>query len=445
MYHIIDNERTFAIQIFGCQMNVYDGDRITTALISRGFKKTSPEEADVVVFVTCSIRDKAEQKVSSELGRFSKSWSSAKRPLVAMVGCMAQRTGKIMTERFPWLKVVAGPRHLGFVPDAIESALADGSRHIILDDDPRALDDLNIAPMERSNPYKAYVTITNGCDHFCSYCIVPYVRGRFGSRAPAEVIRELELLADSGVREVTLLGQNVNSYGKDFSNGYRFSSLLAEASAVNGLKRIRFTTSHPVDFTDDILDVMKKCEKICPGINLPIQSGSDRVLRDMNRGYTVDQYMDTVRRIRQALPQAGLTTDIIVGFPGESGDEFADSLKLLEKVRFDIVHSAAYSPRSGTPAAERTDQIDEEEKSRRLNELNRLQSSIAAEINKELVGSVQEIFIDSPAQKGDGMMQGRTLTDKVVNVKSAPDSAGKFFKVKVLNSTAWSLEGEIIC
>ena len=439
---------TFSIQVYGCQMNVYDGDRLRSVMTNSGWDETDdPESADFVIFVTCSIRDKAEQKVASELGRFRASWEKDRRPRVALLGCMAQRTGESFAKKFPWIRVVAGPRHLGAVPNAIMASLSDDNVRMHLDEDPNALDDLACAPTQRNNPHKAYVTIAHGCDQFCSYCIVPYVRGRFGSRAPEEILAEIETLVQSGVREVTLLGQNVNTYGKDFNGergGYRFARLLGDVASLAGIERLRFITSHPIDFTDDILETMTEHRNICPGINLPVQSGNDKVLGEMNRKYTRAQYLETVCRIREALPELGLTTDLIVGFPGETEEEFEDSLSLLESVRFDLVHTAAYSPREGTPAAARSDQVPGRERARRLVAVNEIQANISREINESLVGGTVEIIPDEPAPKGKGLLQGRTRTDKVVLVAATPDRIGKMCRARITGSSPWCLDGELV-
>jgi tRNA-2-methylthio-N6-dimethylallyladenosine synthase len=429
-------------------MNVYDANRLRSAMNSLGWSETDDApDSDVTIFVTCSIRDKAEQKVISELGRFRHGWERSGRPRVALLGCMAQRTGEGLARKFPWVKVVAGPRHLGAVPGSIVSSMRDGALRIHLDDDPRELEDLREIPKARDNPHRAYVTIAHGCDQFCSYCIVPHVRGRFGSRPPDGVIDEIGRLVSGGAVEVTLLGQNVNSYGRDFSGklqGYGFARLLSEAASVPGLKRLRFTTSHPIDFGDDILDVMSGRGNICPSINLPVQSGSDKVLGEMNRKYTRAEYMSVVGKIRSALPGLGLTTDLIVGFPGETEGEFLDSVSLLESVRFDLVHSAAYSPREGTPAASRTDQVPPEERSRRLSVINDLQFGISSEINRSLEGGEYEVLLDEAAPRGEGLLQGRTATDKVVLVRAPGETTGLIRRVRVTGSTPWCLEGELM-
>jgi tRNA-2-methylthio-N6-dimethylallyladenosine synthase len=434
----------FCIKVYGCQMNAYDGDRLRSAMTERGWQESSDaENSDAVIFVTCSIRDKAEQKVISELGRFRPLWEKNRRPKIALLGCMAQRTGADIAKKFPWVRVVAGPRHLGTVPQSIIESMG-GGVFLHLDSDPEDRMDLECAPTPKNNPHKAYITIAHGCDQFCSYCIVPYVRGRLTSRSPKDVLNEASDLVNRGVLEITLLGQNVNSYGNDLGDDYRFAGLLRDVAAIKGLKRLRFTTSHPVDFSEDILNVMKSCPNICPAINLPVQAGSDKVLREMNRKYTRAEYLDTVKKIREALPEVGLTTDLIVGFPGESGEEFEESLSLIEETRFDLVHSAAYSPREGTPASKREDQVPEAERMRRLALINGLQSRISSEINREQIGRVLEVLFDDAAPRGEGLLQGRTVTDKVVLVKAPTEMTGHLGSARITGSSPWCLEGQLL-
>lgn len=432
----------FSIRVFGCQMNSYDGDRLRTAMIHNGWSETEDSEADVVILVTCSIREKAEQKVASEIGRYDLAWRKKGAPSVVLVGCMAQRIGRETAKKFQCVRVVSGPRHLGLVPQAVADLGREKSPVFFMDDDPRALTDLEVAPTERSNPFKAYVTITYGCDRFCSYCIVPYVRGRLQSRQAQDILKEVNLLAGTGAREITLLGQNVDAYGKDVGDGYSFASLMDDAARLPGIKRLRFATSHPKDFDEDILEVMCRRRSICRAINLPVQSGSDRILHEMNRGYTSGQYLKLVDKIRNAMPDVSLTTDLIVGFPGETEDDFRASYDLLKEVKFDIVHTAAYSPREGTRAAAMDCQIDNRVKAERLNEINALQARIARESNETYVGSCFDILADGFAPRGDGKIQGRTMSDKVVIIPGTAADFGKIIPVRITRASHWSLEGE---
>jgi tRNA-2-methylthio-N6-dimethylallyladenosine synthase len=427
-------------------MNVHDGDKLRGELLSRGWREADDENgADFVVFFTCSVRERAEQKAASEMGKFGKKWKKSRRPCLAFLGCMAARVGSAMARKFPWIAVTAGPAHIGLVPDAMDRALETGEK-FIAGSGTDVAGSISCAPKSRGNPHKAYVTVANGCDQFCAYCIVPYVRGRFASRAPEDVIGEARALVRNGAAEITLLGQNVDAYGKDFDGGGRgrFASLLDGVSSIDGLRRVRFATSHPSDFTDDILDVMRDRPNICPSINLPVQAGSDRVLREMNRRYTKDEYVSLVRRIRAALPESSITTDLIVGFPGETEEDFEESVALFEELRFDLAHTAAYSPREGTPAASRADQVPPAERARRLVKLNGVQTEISRKINASMVGRTYEVLLDEPSPKGEGLLQGRTATDKVVLVRAPLEMAGAFRAARVIGSGPWCLEGELV-
>ena len=440
-------ERKFCVKVYGCQMNVYDADRVRTVLCSRGWQEVPEDEADIIMITGCSVRAKAEQKVWSELGLYDPSWKKSQRPLVVLTGCIAQRIGLNALNRFPYVRLVAGPRHIGLLPDAIEQVYSHPKSRInLLDDDPREFHSLDFdsdnITIKRANKHKAYVTIAHGCDNFCTYCIVPYVRGRFVSRKPEDVISECEMLIDDGVKEITLLGQNVNSYGKDI--GLNFAWLLEKVAGFEGIKRVRFVTSLPQDFTPDIVDVMAGNETVCPSLNLPVQSGSTRVLRMMNRKYTREEYMAKVAMIRGKIPGLGLTTDLIVGFPGETEEDFEASMSLLQEIRFDLVHSAAYSERDGTPAAKMEGALPVELRLERLNKLNELQDSITLSINQALTGQVFEVLADDDAPKGEGLIQGRTPSDKVVIFEGDRSLLGQFVKVRITEAEAWCLHGELV-
>lgn len=435
----------FALKVYGCQMNVYDGDKIRSALVARGWREASEDEADVVVLNGCSIRDKAEQKVWSDLGRYGERWAREGKPSVAVTGCVAQNVGRRMAARFPWVRFVSGPRHIGVVPEGLER-LMEGEREKFfhLDDDPRAFLDLPGATVERVNRWKAFITIAHGCDNFCSYCIVPYVRGRFVSRPPEEILAEMRVLVMDGVQEITLLGQNVDSYGQDLPTAYSFSDLL-RAGVDTGVRRLRFVTSHPKDFTPDVVEAMaERDDVLCPSVNLPIQSGSDGMLKRMNRRYTVEDFRRVVSLLRSRLPDLGLTTDLIVGHPGETEEDFQDSLAVLREFRFDLVHSAAYSPRQGTAAALWADQVPRDVSMARLNEVNELQKEIATEINRALVGRTVVVLLDDVAPRGAGMLQGRTPSDKVVLVEAGEELLGRFVSVEITRGESWCLTGRIV-
>ena len=434
----------FHMKIYGCQMNVYDSDRVRTALIGRGWTESAEDQADIVVFTGCSVRGKAEQKIWSELGRYAPSWNTSKRPFVALTGCVAQSLGERAFSRYPWVRLVSGPRHIGLLPSALERVMADGKRTSLLDEDPREFFELNEYAGVRDNKLRGFVTIAHGCDNFCTYCIVPYVRGRFLSRPPMEILHEVQLLVNSGAKEITLLGQNVNSYGNDFDNGYGFAALLRDVARADGVERVRFVTSLPQDFTDDIAEVMANEPHVCPSLNLPIQSGSDRILKMMNRKYSRAEYLEKVQRLRSILPELGLTSDLIVGFPGESEADFADSMSALSEIRFDLVHTAAYSEREGTPAATMPGALPHEVRLERLNRINRLQDEISLSINKALLGQKSRVLIDASAPRGEGLLQGRTPTDKVVLLRAEESLIGSFVDVRILEAESWCLRGEIL-
>ena len=436
----------FALKVYGCQMNVYDGDKMKTALLARGWTETAEDEADVVILNGCSIRDKAEQKVWSDLGRFAPRWEVEGRPFVAVTGCIAQNVGAAMASRFPWVRFVSGPRHIGAVPEGLDLLMScPGEKFYYLDDDPSAFLDIDQVPLSRANPWKAFVTITHGCDNFCSYCIVPHVRGRFVSRPAGDILDEIRAFVKDGVREITLLGQNVNSYGKDLPVPFPFSALLRECAEKTGIDRLRFVTSHPQDFTPDIVEIMKeRRDVICPSLNLPIQSGSDRMLALMNRKYTLVQFRSTVELLRCSLPGLGLTTDLIVGHPGETEEDFSQSVEILKEFRFDLVHTAAYSPRKGTAAAERADHLPWGIKMERLNKVNRIQSAIAEEINTSLVGEILPVLLDDKAPRGECDLQGRTPSDKVVIVEGAKELLGRMASVEITRGDNWCLSGKIL-
>lgn len=441
------SEKKFCVKVYGCQMNVYDADRVRTVLCSRGWEEVSEEEADLIMITGCSVRAKAEQKVWSEMGLYEPSWLKNQKPMVALTGCIAQRLGKKALNRFPYVRLVAGPRHIGLLPDAIEQVVNHPKTRInLLDTDPREFHSLDFdsdnITIKRENKFKAYVTIAHGCDNFCTYCIVPYVRGRFVSRKPDEIFSEIEMLIKDGVKEITLLGQNVNSYGKDIN--LNFAWLLKNVAQMDGLKRVRFVTSLPQDFTSETVDVMASEKTVCPSLNLPIQSGSDRILKLMNRKYTRAEYFEKIKMTREKIPMLGLTTDLIVGFPGETEEDFQDSMSALSEIKFDLVHSAAYSEREGTPAATMEGALPAEVRLARLTKLNELQDKITLDINKNLVGEEFEILVDAPAPKGKNLLQGRTPSDKVVIFEGSKKLLGEFVKVKITDAEAWCLHGEIL-
>lgn len=420
-------------------MNVHDSEKISGVLKSEGYSEAdSPQEADLVVFNTCSIRQKAEQKFYSELGRIKMLKKRKPGLKIAVAGCIAQQEGKNILKRASYVDYVIGPQNIHMVRGFNSSNTA----RIAVDDNPLVAD--NELPVERKDEVRAWINIMYGCDNFCSYCIVPYTRGRERSRPSRSILHEINELAERGYREVTLLGQNVNSYTSDIS----FSALLKETDKIQGIKRIRFVTSHPKDLSDELIFVMRDSEKVCEHMHLPLQSGSTNVLSMMNRRYTFDEYRRNVEKLRSNIPEIALTSDIIAGFPNESVDDHSLTISALKEIEFDGIFAFHYSMRKGTKAASMSGQIEDSIKLSRLNEIIELQNKITEDKNKRLQDSIQEVLIDSTDEKDPLRMSGRTRTNKTVSValnnEKLPVKPGDIIKVRIVKSNRHSLEGEII-
>lgn len=426
----------------GCQMNEYDSEFLEQQLMEYGYGAVDdPEEADVAVLNTCTVREKADQKAMSFLGRLSR--IKARRPdmVLGVVGCLAQKEGQRLFRRFPRLDFVVGPRELPEIRKILDAVFLENRKMIAtrLDLPPA---DVPKIPQRREFEVCSYVSIMQGCDNFCTYCIVPYVRGREVSRPPGDIVKEVRLLVAQGVKEVTLLGQNVNSYGwKDPGRSYNFASLLRMLGEVDGLLRLRFTTSHPKDLTDDLIQCFEKIEVLCPHIHLPFQAGSNRVLQRMKRGYTREHYMELVANLRAAVPHIAITSDVMVGFPGESPQDFEQTIDLMQKIRFDALFSFKYSDREGTVAAHMDGKIEETEKSNRLNRLQSLQKEITLQKNKDLEGRTMAVLVEGESKKG-GQAMGRTDTNKVVNFPSDKGSIGDIVNVTIKTAFVNSLWAE---
>ena len=431
--------RHYYIETMGCQMNQYDSDHLGRILEDSGYLATSePEEADFVLVNTCSVRAKAEQKALSRLGRLVALKKKNPRLLVAVAGCVAQQRGTDLLARFPSLDLVLGPREIGRFRDILRKIENDGTR--------LAAVDVHRAPtafMGRfeyfQHSVKAYITIMEGCNNFCSYCIVPYVRGREISRPPHEILEEARNLVLQGVREITLVGQNVNSYVYEKT---RFPELLQAINEIKTLHRMRFTTSHPKDLSEELIQCFARLEKLCPHIHLPFQAGSNRVLKAMKRGYTREKYMDLIRELREARPCIAVTSDVMVGFPGESEEDFELTLGLICQIEFDNLYSFKYSDREGTPAVRMTDKIPENQKLTRLARLQEVQRNITLKKNKELVGKSIEVLVEGTSKKGQ-QLTGRTDTNKIVNFNSDSSNINRLVNVKVKRSSFNSLWGEL--
>jgi len=431
---------TYFLRTYGCQMNEHDSEVIEGFLREMGYEPApSPEEADVVVFNTCSVRRRPEEKVFSEVGKLRKV-KQRRRMVIVVAGCTAQRMGEEWVRKFPFLDVVMGPRVLFKFPDILGRALR-GERPIIETDlKPFVHEGL---PRCLKVPFKAYVTVMQGCNQFCAYCIVPYVRGREVSRPPEAILREVEELARRGVREVTLIAQNVNRYGRDLPCKVDFADLLHMVHEVEGIRWIRFTTSSPLGMTEKLIRAVAELPKVCEHFHIPVQSGDNEVLRRMNRGYTVEQFEGIVRKIREVLPEASITTDVMVGFPGETEEAFRNTLELFRRVEFDQAFMFIFDPRPGTRAERMPDQVPEEVKKRRHRELVSLQNEISKRKNERLLGRVFEVLVDGPSEKDRRKLSGRTRTNKIVIFEGPKDLAGKFVKVEVKEATLWGFKGKL--
>jgi len=429
---------TFYLETFGCQMNDHDSEKVAGVLLSRGYRQVdSIEAASFVLYNTCSIREKAAQKVFSRLGEFREMSGEPKK--IGVLGCVAQQEGEKIFQRSPWVNLVCGSASYSKLPELLSQLEAGEKRVTGLDTDTDETFETELT--RRDNPWRAYLTIIEGCDKACSYCVVPYTRGPERSRASDAVLRELRQLAALGYTEVQFLGQTVNSYADPSPGKMKFAELLQAAAEMPGMRRVRFTTSHPRDFGADIIEAIESDEKICNHVHLPVQSGSTRVLRAMQRTYSRDEYLEKIAMIRGAKRPISITTDVIVGFPGETETEFAETLRLLETVKYDGVFSFKYSPRPNTPAESMADAIPEEEKSRRLAVLMELQRKIQTEANEKLLGQKFEVHVEGKSRK-ENQWSGHTSCHRVVNIFSVhPDLLGRYITVEVKSATPNCLIG----
>ncbi|MBW6509552.1 MAG: tRNA (N6-isopentenyl adenosine(37)-C2)-methylthiotransferase MiaB [Desulfuromonadales bacterium] len=425
--------KSFYLETFGCQMNVVDSEQITALLQDIGYQPVdAPDLADLVLLNTCSVRDKAERKVYGHLGRFKPIKDKRPELIIGVGGCVAQQEGQRMLDTVSYLDLVFGTHNIHRLPEMVqqvEQTRGRASETDFLDRETR----LNLFP-ERSTSESVtrFVTIMQGCDNFCSYCIVPHVRGREISRPSTEILAEIENLAASGVKEVTLLGQNVNSYGCKTDNEMSFAQLLQAVDALPGLERLRFATSHPKDITTELIDCFGRLKSLCPQIHLPVQSGSDRILALMNRGYDAADYLDKVRRLKAVCPQIRLTTDIIVGFPGETEEDFQATLDLVEQVRYADAFTFLYSPRVETAAATMPDNASAHRKQQRFDRLLKLQQRISSEIWQEDAGCIVPVLVEGASKQGNGQLFGRTVWNRIVNFSGPQELIGRIVPVTIV-------------
>ena len=434
------------IKTFGCQMNEYDSAKMAEVLADSHRLELSqdPEQADVLLLNTCSVREKAQEKVFSELGRWYE-WKQARPELVIGVGgCVASQEGAALRERAPYVDLVFGPQTLHRLPQMLERVRA--ARAPVIDVSFPEAEKFDYLPEPHAEGSSAYVSIMEGCSKYCTFCVVPYTRGEEVSRPFDDVIAEIALLAAQGVREVTLLGQNVNAYRGIMHDGgiADLALLIDHVCAIDGIGRIRYTTSHPLEMSERLIQVYADVPQLVGHLHLPVQSGSDRILALMKRRYTAADYLRTVRRLREVRPDMSISSDFIIGFPGETEADFQATLELIDVVGFDQSFSFIYSPRPGTPAADYPDDVPHAVKRQRLTRLQARIDRMAAEIGRRMVGTVQRVLVERPARHGAGLLAGRTGNNRVVNFPGGPDQIGRFVDVRITEALSHSLRGEIV-
>ena len=439
---ILQKKRAF-IGVYGCQMNISDAERMEGQLATLGYERTEDMvRADLILLNTCCVRETAEDKVYGKIGEIKHIKRANPALIFGITGCMAQKEGEALIRRAPHIDFVLGTNkvhELKAMVRRLESARRGPVVDVLLGDAPLPEN----VPIERTGRLSAWVPIMYGCNNFCTYCIVPYVRGREHSRRPEDVVREVEEAAAQGFKEITLLGQNVNSYGKDHKLA-SFAELLLMVDAVKGVERVRYMTSHPKDLSDAVIDAVRQGRHICPHFHLPVQHGSDRILRAMNRVYRKEAYRSLVERIRAAVPDASLTTDLIVGFPGETEEDFGELLDFLREIRYDAAYTFLYSKRSGTPAATMEAQVEDSVKKERLHRLMEVQNEISLEKNAALKGTVQEVLAEGPSRTDEDVWTGRTGTNKIVLWrKKGQETEGDIVRVRITQPQTWVLKGEL--
>lgn len=427
---------------YGCQMNKYESERMAGILIGLGYEMTDEVQgADLVLLNTCSIRDKAEQKVYSQLGQLR--WLKRHNPqlIIGVCGCVAQQEGERIQQRVPYVDLVFGPQNIPKLPTLLSQVQSHRRQISDLADNP--LWDEQLFPLRRDHPFQAWVTVMQGCDKFCTFCVVPYTRGREQSRPAEAILREVQELAAQGYKEVTLLGQNIDSYGKRSPEGKDLADLLQLIHPIEGIHRIRFITSHPRDFTDKLMRTVGELDKVCEYIHLPVQSGSNAVLKRMHRGYTREDYLRRIERLRAYVPDVAVSTDVIVGFPGETDADFAQTQQLVEAAEFDAMYLFKYSPRPGTKAATFADQVPETIKTERFNTLLATQEAIQLRRNQARIGRCEEVLVEGPSKKGSVQLTGRTRQNRPVNFVGHPSLTGSLVTVQIEKGGTHSLEGRV--
>lgn len=436
-------DKKYFIETWGCQMNEEDSEKLSGMLENMGYTKAEDrKDSDVIIFNTCAVRENAELKVYGNLGALKALKRERPDLIISISGCMMQQKGipQEIKRKYPFVDIIFGTHNIHRFPELLNNALQNDSTIIeVWDAEGEIIEGI---PINRESELKAFVTITHGCNNFCTYCIVPYTRGRERSRTPESIVNEVMELASRGYKEITLLGQNVNSYGKDIE-GMTFAKLLRLVNEVDGIERIRFMTSHPKDLTVDVIQAIKECSKVCEHIHLPVQSGSSRILKLMNRKYTREHYLDLVNRVKREIPGVSLTTDIIVGFPGETEEDFEETLSLVTDVGYDSAFTFIYSVRQGTPAAKYEDKIPEDVKHHRFNRLVERLNEIIEKNNQEYWNKTVEVLVEGLSKNDENKLTGRTRAGKLVNFSGGDISLkGKLVNVKITEPQTWSLLGE---
>ncbi|MDU2658643.1 MAG: tRNA (N6-isopentenyl adenosine(37)-C2)-methylthiotransferase MiaB [Clostridium perfringens] len=439
------DKKLFCISTYGCQMNEEYSEKLSGMLKSQGYERTeNKEEASIIIFNTCCVRENAENKVFGNLGQLKQLKKKNPNLVIAICGCMMQQVGMAdkVLKTFPYVDIIFGTHNAHKFPEYLHRVLQEGVQvKEILNKEEGIVEGL---PIDRKSDVKAFVTIMYGCNNFCTYCIVPYVRGRERSRKSEDIIKEIEELVSQGYKEITLLGQNVNSYGKGLEEDIDFAGLLRKVNEVKGLERVRFMTSHPKDLSDDVIMAIKECDKLCEQVHLPVQSGSSRILKEMNRHYDREYYLDLVKKIKSEIPDVTLTTDIIIGFPGETEEDFLDTLSLCEEVGYDSAFTFIYSRRNHTPADKMENQIPDDIKHDRFNRLVEAINKKVVIKNKEYEGKVVEVLVEGPSKNDETKLTGRTRNGKLVNFAGDEKLVGELVNLKIVRAQPFSLIGEIV-
>lgn len=435
----------YYIETFGCQMNEEDSEKLSGMLKNMGYEKTQNKlEASIIIFNTCCVRENAELKVYGNIGALKNIKKENPDLIIAVCGCMMQQKGMsdMILKKHPFVDIIFGTHNAYKFPEYLNRVIQDKVQiKEIMDKETKIIEGV---PIDRDSDTKAFVTIMYGCNNFCTYCVVPYVRGRERSRKPLDIENEIKDLISKGYKEITLLGQNVNSYGKGLDEEITFADLLRRINEIDGIKRIRFMTSHPKDLSDEVIYAIRDCDKICEQIHLPVQSGSSDILKKMNRHYDREDYLNIIKKVKKEIPGIAISTDIIVGFPGETEKDFEDTLSLIEEVGFDSAYTFIYSRRKYTPADMMEEQITNEEKHARFNNLMKIVNKVAINKNKSYEGSLLEVLVDGPSKNDDTKLCGRTRTGKIVNFVGDTKDIGELVNVKITNALSFSLNGEKI-